>query len=191
VAHRQSDRPVHISKIADLTSKPCFSKIGPCTLENWTGTLAPSYRAPLYRKSMEEKSLPVAARPLPALTPDNRDFWTGGAVGRLMIARCLACGRYSHPPFPACPYCRHRECPPVAVSGNGQVNTWTVNHHAWLPDMAVPFIFAAVELAEQAGLLVMTNIVNCDTAEIHVGMPVRVLFEQHDDVWIPLFEPAR
>ena len=27
-------------------------------------------------------------------------------------------------------------------------------------------------------------------AKVHIGMPVRVLFERHDDVWIPLFEPA-
>ena len=24
---------------------------------------------------------------------------------------------------------------------------------------------------------------------LRIGMPVRVVFEQHDDVWIPLFEP--
>jgi hypothetical protein len=24
---------------------------------------------------------------------------------------------------------------------------------------------------------------------VRIGMPVRVTFEQHDDVWLPMFEP--
>jgi len=36
----------------------------------------------------------------------------------------------------------------------------------------------------------MTNIVNCDNADVDFGMSVRVVFEHHDDVWIPLFEPS-
>jgi uncharacterized OB-fold protein len=35
----------------------------------------------------------------------------------------------------------------------------------------------------------MTNIVGCEPERVQIGMPVRVAFEQHDDVWIPLFEP--
>jgi hypothetical protein len=46
-----------------------------------------------------------------------------------------------------------------------------------------------VELAEQRGLRLTTNIVNCQLDEVRIGMPVRVVFEQHDDVWLPLFEP--
>jgi hypothetical protein len=36
----------------------------------------------------------------------------------------------------------------------------------------------------------MTNIVNCEPADVSFEMPVRVVFEQHEDTWIPLFEPA-
>jgi hypothetical protein len=36
----------------------------------------------------------------------------------------------------------------------------------------------------------MTNIVNCRMEDVSFGMPVQVVFEQHDDTWIPLFEPA-
>jgi len=35
----------------------------------------------------------------------------------------------------------------------------------------------------------MTNIVECPPDAVYVGMPVEVRFEQHDDVWIPLFAP--
>jgi uncharacterized OB-fold protein len=35
----------------------------------------------------------------------------------------------------------------------------------------------------------MTNVLKVTPETLRVGMPVRVVFEQHDDVWIPLFEP--
>jgi uncharacterized OB-fold protein len=53
-----------------------------------------------------------------------------------------------------------------------------------------PYAIAIVEIEEQKGLRLMTNIVNCPAEAVRIGMPVRVVFERHDDVWIPLFEPA-
>ena len=35
----------------------------------------------------------------------------------------------------------------------------------------------------------MTNIVNCAAEDVEIGMPVQVVFEEHDDVHIPVFEP--
>ncbi len=35
-----------------------------------------------------------------------------------------------------------------------------------------------------------TNIVGCDPDDVHIGQEVSVRFEQHDDVWLPLFEPT-
>ena len=49
---------------------------------------------------------------------------------------------------------------------------------------------AIVELPEQEGLRLTTNLVNCALEDVRIGMPVRVLFEQWEDVWLPLFEPA-
>jgi len=52
----------------------------------------------------------------------------------------------------------------------------------------VPFLFGVVELAEQSGLYVFTNLtMPMDTARI--GLPVEVHFEQHEDVWLPMFRP--
>ena len=44
-------------------------------------------------------------------------------------------------------------------------------------------------IAEQDDLRLATNIVNCEPAGVTIGMPVRVVFEQREDVWLPLFEP--
>jgi uncharacterized OB-fold protein len=50
-----------------------------------------------------------------------------------------------------------------------------------------------VRCVEQDDLRLTTNIVNCDPDAVTVGMAVQVIFEPHldDEVWIPLFEPAR
>jgi uncharacterized OB-fold protein len=77
----------------------------------------------------------------------------------------------------------------VAVSGKGRVATYTINHKQWVPDLPVPYVLALVELAEQSDVRLPTNIVNCAPESVYIGMPVRVLFEQAEDLWIPLFEP--
>jgi uncharacterized OB-fold protein len=75
------------------------------------------------------------------------------------------------------------------VSGRARIASFTVNEQPWRAGQAVPFVFAAVELVEQRGLFVMTRIVGCEPAAVSIDLPVRVRFERHDDVWLPLFEP--
>jgi uncharacterized OB-fold protein len=129
-------------------------------------------------------------RKLPALTPDNSAFWQGGADGQLRMHHCGACAQYFHPPAPVCPRCLSAEVAPKPVSGAGKVVTFTVNHQPWRPDLREPYVVAIVELAEQAGLRFVTNIVGMPPGEVFIGMPVRVRFEQAEDVWLPLFERA-
>lgn len=129
-------------------------------------------------------------RKLPALTADNRAFWQGGAAGQLQMHHCAACARFFQPPAPICPRCLSQDVGPRPVSGHGKVVTYTVNHQPWRPDLKEPYVIAIVELAEQKGLQFVTNIVGTDPDQVAVDMPVRVRFEQVEDVWIPLFERA-
>jgi hypothetical protein len=46
-----------------------------------------------------------------------------------------------------------------------------------------------VELVEQPGLRLTTNIVNTPPESVHIGMALRVLFSKAEDIWLPLFEP--
>lgn len=126
-------------------------------------------------------------RMLPPLTPANRPYWTGGADGRLHIPRCPACDRWLDPSADTCADCGGAAVV-EPVSGRGEVFTFTVNAQAWNPEVEVPYVIALVELREQAGLRVPTNIVGCDPADVHIGMPVRVRFEQQGEVFVPLFE---
>jgi uncharacterized protein len=127
----------------------------------------------------------------PALTPLNRPFWTGGENGRLLVHRCADCGTWLHPAPEVCRACLSRAVGPQEASGRGTVASFTVNHQQWNPAGPVdPYVIAMVELAEQADLRLITNVVGCPPAAVHIGMPVRVRFEPLDDVWLPLFAPA-
>jgi uncharacterized OB-fold protein len=135
----------------------------------------------------------VASKPfrvLPRVTDLNRHFWTGGAEGELRFLRCRACRTWIHPPSPRCPACLARDPGVEAVSGRGTVLTFTWNHQPWMPGPDLPYAIVIVELVEQPDLRLLTNVVRCAEAELRVGLPVRVTFEAHAGVWIPLFEPA-
>jgi uncharacterized OB-fold protein len=94
-----------------------------------------------------------------------------------------------YPPRPICPRCWQRDLPWEAATGTATLYSYTVNYKAWNPDVPVPYVIGMVELTEQAGLRLNTNIVNCDTGDVHIGMPLRVTFEQHGEHFVPLFEP--
>jgi uncharacterized OB-fold protein len=77
-----------------------------------------------------------------------------------------------------------------AVSGTGQVATFTINRHSWNRGDDEPYVVAMVELDVQPGLRITTNIIGCPVDEVYIGMPVEVTFERAGDAWIPLFHPA-
>lgn len=126
---------------------------------------------------------------LPALEDLNREFWTAGRQGELRLRRCRSCSHWIHPPWPVCPRCHSHDIAWSATSGRGAVFSYTVNHKAWSPGVPVPYVIAIVELPEQEGLRLTTNLVNCAPAEVSIGMPVRVTFEQQGEHFVPLFGP--
>jgi uncharacterized protein len=128
-------------------------------------------------------------RIVPTLHDRNRGFWTAGARDELHLLRCQACRYWIHPPGAMCPTCRQRDLQWEATSGKAVLYTYTLNHKAWNPLVPVPYIIAMVELPEQAGLRMTSNIVNCALDGLFIGMPLRVIFEQQDEFFIPLFEP--
>jgi uncharacterized OB-fold protein len=129
-------------------------------------------------------------RSLPESGPDTAFFWSSGADGRLRFMRCSICGLYIHPPLPVCPSCAGRSIAPVEVSGEGAVVSFTVNYHPWKEEFPVPYVIAVVEMKEQAGLRLTSNIVGCDPDKVTIGMTVQVKFLENDEVYLPLFEPV-
>lgn len=129
-------------------------------------------------------------RILPEVTPANEHFWRGGAQGELRFLRCRPCRTFIHPPAPVCPRCLAKDVAPEAVSGRARVLTFTVNHQPFVPGLPPPYVIAIVELPEQAGLRLTTNLVGIAPEDVRIDLEVRVVFEQHGDVYLPLFEPV-
>jgi uncharacterized OB-fold protein len=123
------------------------------------------------------------------LTDSNRFFWTSGADGRLRFLRCTACRNYIHPPVPVCDKCLSLQQEVVVVSGRATLAAVTVNLQMWIPTIEPPYVIGIVEIEEQPSVRLTTNIVGCDVGDVHIGMPLQVDFEEHDDVFLPVFRP--
>ena len=136
----------------------------------------------------------IPGRMLPKLHEHNRAFWTGGADGQLMIARCTQCELWVSPPAADCPDCG-AALVPRPVSGRGTVFTYTVNYQPFNPAVPVPYVIAIVQLDEQADLRIASNIVDCEPDSVYVGLAVEVRFEPHDvdgdSVFVPVFAPRK
>lgn len=117
------------------------------------------------------------------------EYWRSGADGVLRITRCRPCGFWVHTHKEACPSCHSREVAAEAVSGKAALESWTINHQKWFQGLDEPFVVGLVTLVEQDGLNLTTNIVNCAFDLLAIGMPVRLIFQNIEDVWLPLFEP--
>ena len=143
---------------------------------------------------MPEDAPPATpARMLPELHDQNRTFWTGGADGQLMIARCTQCALWVSPPAADCPDCGGALVA-QAASGHGTVFTYTINYQPFNPNVPVPYVIAIIQLDEQDDLRIASNIVDCEPDSVHIGMPVEVRFERHDvddgSVFVPVFAPG-
>lgn len=123
--------------------------------------------------------------PLPELTPENASFWMGGAMGKLMITFCKDCAGAIHPPQLVCPICLSRDVEARAVAGTGTVYTFTVNHQQWVPDMAVPFAVAVVDVDGAPGVRVTAPVQCSDPEAVRIGKRVTIAFSQREDVWLP------
>lgn len=132
------------------------------------------------------------ARIVDGLGGHGSSFWTGGAEGLLLVPHCGACERWVLPLASDCPDC-DGELAPRPVSGLGTVFTYTIDFHPFNPAVPVPYVIAIIELDDQPGLRLVSNVVDCSADTVDVGMPVKVRFERQvladGTVYVPVFAP--
>lgn len=129
--------------------------------------------------ALEERALPA-----PGLL--ESPFWSAAAQRKLVIQRCDDCGTYLHPPDVVCGVCASERLEYREVSGKGVLYSFTVFHNA---EKQPPPVIAVVELAEQEGLWLVTELTQAQALEeLRIGSPMHVEFESvTDEVTLPRF----
>jgi uncharacterized protein len=128
--------------------------------------------------------------PVPVANPETAAYWSGLAAGLILILRCDDCRHWVHYPLAMCPCCHSFNLRPVPVSGEATVYSYTVVHRTFAPGVDPPYAVGLVELKEQAGLRLVTNLVNCRESDLHIGLRVRPLFKKvEDEIGLVFFEP--
>ena len=93
--------------------------------------------------------------------------------------------------MPHCPSCLGLELQFEEVAGHGIVHQYSIIRESKADGFEeyVPYVAVAVELAEQPGLLVATNLVGESAPDVYVGMPVHLIFEGSEEFRLPQFTP--
>lgn len=118
----------------------------------------------------------------------HRRHASQASAGLLEAAACQACGHVFLPIGPVCPRCWCDQLGRRALSGLGEVATFTVYRHQYHPGFPPPYVIALIALRE--GPRMISNIVGCAPEAVRVGMAVRVRFEARGERQLPLFVPA-
>jgi uncharacterized OB-fold protein len=130
-------------------------------------------------------------KPIPQPDDPSRPFFDGAQRGELMIQHCTTCDAYLAPGSRACTECLSEALAWVVASGKATLFTFAIMHQRYHPAFFddLPYNLAVVELEE--GPRLNTNVVGIANAELQVGLPLMVTFEEAGDgVVLPKFTPA-
>lgn len=135
----------------------------------------------------------VDAFPYPIPEYGAEPYWAACNEERLVMQRCRACQRFRWHPAPLCLDCQSTDYVWAPLAGRGRITTWTVITHPVHPAAVarVPYVVVEVELAEQAGLRMLSNLTDIAHADIRMDAEVVVHFVQHPSGQkLPVFRPA-
>ncbi|MEM8498541.1 MAG: OB-fold domain-containing protein [Pseudomonadota bacterium] len=117
---------------------------------------------------------------LPALDPDNKDWFTSG---QLHVQFCNHCDAARYPAEDVCFQCQGSDLEFRAISGEGVIESVVEVQHPVHPLLAdrVPYNVAVISLNGAPGCNAIGNIVNSDEVDVSIGQKVRAIFEEATD----------
>ncbi len=131
-------------------------------------------------------------KPLPVIQPHSKAFWDGTKVGKLLVQQCQDCKAYMSYPRQYCTECWSDNMGWKESSGKAIVFSFTVTYEgveAMFKD-ELPIVLAWVDLPE--GVRMTTSFIDCDPADVEIGMEVEVAFKAvTDEITIPHFTPVK
>ena len=139
---------------------------------------------------MSDTSAQTLTFPYPIPEYGAESYWQACNEERLSMQRCANCLRLRWHPSPRCGECGSENFNWDTLSGKGKINTWTVVTHPVHPAAVekVPYVVVVVELDEQPGLLMISNLIDCDPKDIRFEQPVEAHYIAHPNGQkIPVF----
>jgi uncharacterized OB-fold protein len=129
--------------------------------------------------------------PEPAFESD--EFWAATREHTLKIQRCTETLKYVYPPDAVSPWTRRETLEYVEVSGRATLYSYAGLNQAFHAGFAddLPYVIALVELEEQPGLRMITNVVGTPLEELSIGMPMVVDFDDRGTQTVPVFRVAK
>lgn len=118
-------------------------------------------------------------------------FWQAAKRHELSMQRCQDCSHVVWPAQSFCTECLSSRLEWTALSGRGELFTWTHFHQGYHPEWAkeTPYNVSLVKLEE--GVIFLTNVVETEREDLRLGMPLEVVFDDvTESVSIPKFRPA-
>jgi len=133
---------------------------------------------------------PVDERPYPVHDPDSAPFWAATAGRRLVVPHCPRCVRLHYPPAPRCVRCLRPLDTWQEVSGHGTLRAWTTVHAGLVAGLEVPYVVAEVELDEQPGLVITSNLLGAGQPRVGDRVELQWSRPYPDGTRLPLFRPS-
>lgn len=130
---------------------------------------------------------------LPAITPDNQQFWEALTRGEALAQNCNGCKRTRYPIVPVCPYCCVTAWNWKTLSGKGTVFSWVRYVRSYLPEFEdlMPYVVLTVQLEEGARMFGRLIDRLDKNAPVNIGAPVEMVIERWPgDRHVPAFRFA-
>ena len=122
--------------------------------------------------------------PAPKVLPETLAYWQAADEGRLLVKRCQSCGQFHHYPRDICPHCLSSDTRWQDAAGTGIVYSFSTMGQG---DAAYTLAFVTLD----EGVTLMTNLVDCDPAQVRIGDPVKVVFKPSQGGHaVPMFTPV-
>jgi uncharacterized OB-fold protein len=132
-------------------------------------------------------------KPLPEFRPETKPYWEACKRHEFVLPRSRATNEFFFYPRAISPG-EDMSDDIEWIKASGKAKVWTYAIHHMGPTKAYkgepPYVVALVETEE--GVKMMTNVVDCDPKDVHIGMNVEVVFDDvTPEVALPKFRPIQ
>ncbi len=123
----------------------------------------------------------MSDKPLPEMQGTSKEFYQWCRRGDLRFQRCAECQVWRHVPREMCAKCGSDEWKWVKSSGKGTVFTWTVAERPMHPAFVEDVPYAPVVIEMDEGVRIVSEVIDCEPADLEIGMRVEVAFAKVSD----------